>query len=187
MKSRTKSQRSAKLSYLFLIGCILLTTFIKSLNMPMPSQRAVILPWWQENWKWWSDRNKDTSKKEELKRLTCYSIFKFIICSNYTRCSGPWHRGWSKAMGTDNLNTRHGSWICWSVLRQYMTRCPYLLYDSCRVETGPGSDTNPSVCCLNKLHMVRKCQTSFWILEWGNSWLLLHTESINQALILGQY
>lgn len=108
MKIRTESQKSAKLSCLFLIGCILLTTVIKSMNMPMPSQRAVILPWWQENWKWWSDRNKDTSKNKELKRLTCYSIFNFIICSNYTRCSGSWHRGWSKAVGTDNKTVGMG-------------------------------------------------------------------------------
>lgn len=93
---------SAKLSYLFLISYTLLTTVINSMNMPMPSQRAVILLWWQENWKWWSDRDEDTSKNEDLKRLTCYSIFNFIICSNYTRCSGPWHGGWSKAAGTDN-------------------------------------------------------------------------------------
>lgn len=41
-----------------------------------------------------------------------------------------------------------------------MTKPFYLLYDSCRVGTGPGSDTNPLLCCWNKLHMVKNAKTT---------------------------
>lgn len=187
MKSRTKSQNFAKLSYLFLIGYILLTTVIKSMNMPMLSQRAVILLWPQENWKWWSDRNKDTSKDEELKRLTCYSIFNLIICWNYTRCSGPWHRGWSKAVGADSCTVGMGVEpvaLYWGSTWPDLPTCFMFLaewkQDQAVTQILLFVASGRYTCWEN-------AKTSFWIQVWGNSWLLLHIESINQVLILGTY
>lgn len=87
-----------------------------------------------------------------MKRLTCNSIFSCFVCSSYRRCSRPWLRSWSNTAGTDNWTvisaySRQGSWTCCFILSQYMAKPPYLLYDSCRVGTGPGSDTNTPFCC----------------------------------------
>lgn len=124
-------------------------------NAITQSCHLVVVP--RKTWK--SYRNNGATetqahlrKTEKMRRLACNSSFSWFICSGYRRCSRPWLRSWSNTTGTDSwtvisASSRQGSWTCCFILSQYTAKPPYLLYDSCRVGTGPGSDTNPPFCC----------------------------------------